>query len=736
MSTRSWAFSEDLGMPLVLVVALVLLVWMGLLIHELRRRERFSRWIVLTGIVAMLLTAAAVLRPVRVSTRGSVVGPRVVVLFDQSRRLLLPSDGNGKQTRQGVGFDAVRRLVQSFAEARVSVLAFGEGAPVPLLEPKVGGPPATPLSTHSDLVAALGSLAETPGERPQAIVVLSDGRLTRPTADADTEALRRAFGPETPIHTVKLAQQAPKDASVRAVRAAGAAVAHQPLALTVEVGCAGGLDCANVPITVRELRQGVEPAVLATGIAEVTDGVGTVELKVTLERAGARVVEVAIDAPEGDTIPENDARIMTFVVTRERIRLLHVAGRPTYDVRALRMWLKNDQSVDLVAFFILRTDQDNPDAPDDELALIPFPVNELFTDHLPSFDAVMLQDIDAAAYKFEAHLPALARYVEAGGGLIMVGGPAAFAGGSYTGTDLERVLPVTLRDVDRPFDTGEFVPRYTAAGRAAPVLAPLRTLLADELPTMPGSNMLGPVRPGGFVLWEHPRQRAGKAAMPILALGEAGDGRAIALGIDGTQALAFGELAAGVGGRAYGALWDGLLGWLMRDPRYESARIDLASECIAGQRLKLRLTRVPGMEGDVEIVLERLGQGNVPPQRVSASGKTDPIEVEVGPLEAGGYTARAHIGAAPPTRHDFACERGGEAWADSRPDPQRLERIASVTSGRSVAVDQISTLPLPDATEVAAERHVSPILPPWIWALSAAFALGGHWVVRRRGGLA
>jgi uncharacterized membrane protein len=59
--------------------------------------------------------------------------------------------------------------------------------------------------------------------------------------------------------------------------------------------------------------------------------------------------------------------------------------------------------------------------------------------------------------------------VEAGGGLIMVGGPAAFAGGSYTGTDLERVLPIGLFDVDRPFETTEFVPSYTAAGRAAPV---------------------------------------------------------------------------------------------------------------------------------------------------------------------------------------------------------------------------------------------------------------------------
>ena len=63
--------------------------------------------------------------------------------------------------------------------------------------------------------------------------------------------------------------------------------------------------------------------------------------------------------------------------------------------------------------------------------------------------------------------------------------------------------------------------------------------------------------------------------MPVLALGEAGDGRSIALGVDGTHALAFSEFADRAAGRAYGALWDGLVGWLMRDPRYEALRLEL-----------------------------------------------------------------------------------------------------------------------------------------------------------------
>jgi uncharacterized membrane protein len=732
MTARSWALSDDLSTAAAVVVLCALALSFALLVFELGARQRGGLAILLTGVLAMLALAAAVLRPVRVDTRGSLVGPRVVVLVDQSRRLLLPE---AQTTRRKLALDAVEQIRRRFSDARLSVLGFGQGPPTPLdLEAR------PELSVESDLVAAIAGLTESPSERPQAVVIVSDGRLSRPASGADEQALRASVGAlGVPLHTVAVTERAPRDASVRAVRAAGAAVAHQPLALTIEVGCGGGLACGDIPVSVRELRQGADPFVLASGVAKLDDGKGTVELRITLERAGARVVEVAIDAPAGDEIPENDRRILTFAVARERIRLLHVAGRPTYDVRALRTWLKADESIDLVAFFILRTDEDDPGTDDDsELALIPFPVDELFTEHLPSFDAVILQDIDAERYKLARHLPALARYVESGGGLILVGGPSAFVGGSYAGTAIDRVLPVELPEEGQPSDTAEFAPALTEAGRYAPVLRPLRELLSSELPEMPGTNTLGAARQGAIVLWQHPRTRLadGKEAMPVLALGEAGDGRSIALGVDGTWKLAWSELAADIAGRSYGALWEGLLGWLMRDPRYESARIDVVGDCHAGEPVTLRLTRLPGTRGEVKLVLEKLAKAGPRIERTIQPPPEGPIEVTLEPLEAGGWAARASIGEAPATRFDFACEKGGPAWADSRPDPDRLEGIARATKGRAVARGRVGDLPLPDPTPIAAERHVSPILPAWLWTLAASVLLGAHWIARRRGGLA
>ena len=111
------------------------------------------------------------------------------------------------------------------------------------------------------------------------------------------------------------------------------------------------------------------------------------------------------------------------------------------------------------------------------------------------------------------------------------------------------------------------------------------------------------------------------------------------------------------------------------------------------------------------------------------------VEIEIGPLAAGGYTARARVGQAPPTRFDFACERGGEAFRDSRPNPTLLTRIADQSGGRAVDAAHASDVPLPPPTEVSVEREVSPLLPAWIWSLAAALALGTHWIARRRSGL-
>jgi uncharacterized membrane protein len=736
--------SADLPPWAVIAACLVAAASFVMLVAELRRsgpsRSATGLAIAASGLLAVAALLGAVLRPAQVSARESTVGARVVVLADASRSMALPGDSG--QPRQDARDEAIAKLQKSAQNARLVVLGFGDGAATPL----PGDAAASARAPHSDLGAALRALAASPAERPAAVVVISDGRLDDPPAGASDASLRALTdGLRIPVDAIATTRSIPADASVRRVSAAGAAVAHVPLPLRVEVGCAGGLACDELTVSARELRADGPPAVLASGVVHTEDGKGTIDLTVTLERAGTHIVEVAVEPPAGDTIPANDKRLVTFNVARERVRVLHVAGHPTNDVRALRQWLKSDASVDVVAFFILRTPTSDVRAGYNDLALIPFPVDELFKDHLPSFDAIVLQDFDAQPYGLEKYLENIRHYVRSGGGLVMVGGTNSFVAGGYAGTPLAEVLPVALDGSPRATsaDTSPFVPQWTAAGRSAPLLAPLRDVVGDSLPEMPGANVLGDVRPGGVVLWTHPTLTTPSGAkMPVLAIGDEGDGRTIALGVDGAWELAFSALAAKTGGRGHGALWDGLLGWLMRDPRFEPAQIEIVGGCTAGLPSLVRAHLSPTgtgtpPNGKVDLDVTRIDRPS-PPLHVELPQPPDvpTLDLPLGALEAGAYTARLKTADGATTRKDFACEAGGDEWADSRPDPQRLEALAKATGGAFANAADAGALPLPHPTVVNAERHVTPLAPAWAWSLSAAFFLGVHWLVRRRGGLA
>jgi uncharacterized membrane protein len=738
--------SADLPPWAVYVACVLAAASFAMLVVELRRHARGATAIAVTGLLAVAALLAAVLRPARVSARASTVGARVVVLADASRSMAL--DGDGDRARRVARDEAIASLEKSGQTARFVVLGFGDGPAAPLPD-AAEGPEASSRAPRSDLGAALRALAASPAERPAAVVVVSDGRLDDPPADA-SEATLKALGSalKVPIDTIATTRTVPADASIRRVSAAGAAVAHAPLPLRVEVGCAGGLACDELTVTAHELRDDGPPALLASGVVHVDDGRGTIDLTITLERAGTHIVQVAIAPPPGDTISANDRRLVTFDVSRERVRVLHVAGHPTNDVRALRQWLKSDASVDVVAFFILRTPTSDVRAGYNDLALIPFPVDELFKDHLPSFDAIVLQDFDAQPYGLEKYLDNIRHYVLNGGGLVMVGGTNSFVAGGYAGTPLAEVLPVALDGSPRATsaDTSSFVPQWTAEGLAAPLLGPLRDVVGEELPSMPGANVLGDARPGGVVLWTHPSltTRTG-ARMPVLAIGDEGDGRTIALGVDGAWGLAFSGLASKTAGRGHGALWDGLLGWLMRDPRFEPAQIEIAGGCTAGLRSTLRahLSASVGTGQDaraaaqkVELDVTRI-DAPAPPIHIERAnaGSASTLEIELPELGEGAYTAKLRTAGAV-TRKEFACEAGGDEWADSRPDPGRLEALAKATGGQAVSAADAASLALPRPTVVNAERRVTPVAPAWVWSLAAAFLLGAHWLVRRRGGLA
>ena len=166
----------------------------------------------------------------------------------------------------------------------------------------------------------------------------------------------------------------------------------------------------------------------------------------------------------------------------------------------------------------------------------------------------------------------------------------------------------------------------------------------------------------------------------------------------------------------------------MRDPRFEPAQVEIVGGLHRGAAVDGARAPPAGGAGrrkpqTVVLDVTRIDKPQAP-VHVEAPRPADAttLELTLPPLDAGGYTARLRVGGGGATRHDFACEAGGDEWADSRPDPQRLEALAERQGGTFVYAADAASLPLPKPTVVSAERHVTPLAPPWTWTLGAALS--------------
>src|SRR5439155_1086227 len=115
---------------------------------------------------------------------------------------------------------------------------------------------------------------------------------------------------------------------------------------------ARGFGSTDVPIVLRR-----EGQVVAQKTVHV-DGSRTryeVKLAFVPDRTGKFAFTVSAPVYEGEAIAQNNSRSFVLKVIRDRVRVLLVVGRPSWDVRFLRQLLKKNPNVDLISFFILRT---------------------------------------------------------------------------------------------------------------------------------------------------------------------------------------------------------------------------------------------------------------------------------------------------------------------------------------------------------------------------------------------
>ena len=187
--------------------------------------------------------------------------------------------------------------------------------------------------------------------------------------------------------------------------------------------------------------------------------------------------------------------------------------------------LKADPSVDLVHFTILRPPEKDDRTPLNELALIAFPVRELFVDKIGEFDLIILDRFQNRGLLPLPYLMNIANRVRQGGALLMSVGPE-FSGRQLARiTPLGAVLPGGPAPVDAVVD-GRFRPWVSDLGQRHPVTeglagaeTPPRRTAAQPPPDWgPWYRRIEPGPVSGEVLMRTPD------GDPLLALDHVGQG--------------------------------------------------------------------------------------------------------------------------------------------------------------------------------------------------------------------
>jgi uncharacterized membrane protein len=510
---------------------------------------------------------------------------RVAVLVDRSASMGFPTRPEGP-TRASAAAEALQRFAPGLEALKdsfsVEVLGFS---------PELGPLPAESLAVpghgnRTDLIAALRALkaTDTGGSRKLAgAILLSDGadnaELQGGLTPRLTEELR-ALG--FPVSTVRVGEPALVDLAVENVKVDDFAFVRNGVTVDLELH-GRGLKGRDVPVVLQ--REGVTVGTRTVHL-DSEDDRKPVSFTFTPDQTGRFVYTVGAPVFPGEAVTENNSRSFVLKIIRDRVRVLLVVGRPSWDERFLRGLLKQDPNVDLVSFYILRTSADDTQTrnPERELSLIPFPMEEIFDTKLHTFDVVVFQNFGYAepALSIASYERNLEAYVQGGGGLVVIGGDHAFGEGRAIYPVMDRALPVDPSG--SPALLEPFQLKLTADGLRHPVTrvqggeSTTQASWAD-LPPASGVNLVR-AKPGATVLLEHPTARVDGRPAPLLALWEYGRGRALALRTDDSWTWAFTARRTGEQTRHYDRFWGNALRWLVRDPdspRFRSLPIRRAS---------------------------------------------------------------------------------------------------------------------------------------------------------------
>ncbi len=730
----SWALESGAGALSYAVAVLLLAAYSW---HASRSPAR-RPLLVLRGL-AVLALMLALLRPVILTREGVLTKPRLLILLDTGHPMKGKAPAGGSRLGQAVSW-LKKHKAQLESRADVAVTLVSDRArPLGTLDKLDSAvPEGTAFKPEQSLPDAL------PAEGPPARTWL----ITDGVAEGGGDLGRILAGLGSPVDALGAGpSKRETGAAFLDLKAPDFAFLHGviPVSASIEATGLAGLDAV---VTLSVADEGAPGGWREEGRVKrrVVADVETFKADLAAPADALGTARMRLVASGGGRERSREFRVETV---RQKYRIMYLAGRPSAEYSALREFLKADPNHELVSFVILRNPENPSPAPDRELSLIPFPVEEIFSRALPQFDLFILENFSAARFHLPPqYLDALKRFVANGGALLVKGGDNAFSAGGYKNSPLEEVLPVVLSSHSPDFIPGLFSPKPGAPEHPLVRLYETPELSRRAwaaLPPLDGWGRFASTRPGATVLASHPSQTTedGKP-LPVAAVRPFGRGKVMLISTDSSWRWKLGAAADPDAAGFYARFWT-------RAVQYLTGGLDLSKVKFAPLP-----DRVPPREParlSLRVFDEGFGPAPAADTRVSVTW-TGPDgrarEVAARETEPGAYAIEL-TGLVPGAQKLRASARvrgrpWGEdevrfAWEPAQEEPMDrgwLTKAAAAGGGKFVDLatarpeELLALLPEARPREEAVRR-----LRPFAsgrWLLLAGFLFLLEWALRRRAG--
>ncbi len=479
-----------------------------------------------------------------------------------------------------------------------------------------------------------------------------------------------------------------------------------------------------------------------------------VTLTYTPKEIGAHSFTLSVPPQPGELITQNNQKEFKIDVQRDKLRVLTLSGSPSWNYRFLRMALKQDPFIDLVSFVFLRTPTDSVDVPDNQLSLIPFPIDEIFLEELKNFDVLFFDDFSNRSYFNMLYLEKVRGFVREGGGFAMLGGTRSFDSGGYGESPLREVLPVELNGKGNYQSETRLSAMPTVTGKAHPIIRLLPDPRANEeawkkMPPLTSLNQVLRAK-GETLLLAAPDGAAGGS--PLLTVGRFGKGRTLALMSDDFWRWNFVAVGEKESPQNHLKLVRQAVRWLAQEPSFEQVQIQpLGGSRSPGEKINFKIHVLKDdftPAANAALKLRVAGpEGEQFPLEASAEAEEGEYSAEYTPVREGSYRLEAEASLSGQmlgrdTKGFMVAFPYAEA-EDGRPGPDFLKQIAEKSHGNFISISEWNQNSLErisakieslNPSEIVERRQVR--LWSTLWTFTPILLLlGTEWWIRRKWGL-